>query len=214
MKITDERIEIYVEEHSQDEPEILRKLNDETREKLRNARMISGHYQGRLLSILSKLIRPKNILEIGTFTGYSAICMAEGMQTDGVLHTIDTNEELYELQREYFDASGYGNQIVQHLGDAKEILPDLEISFDLVFIDADKKSYQNYVELILPKMKTGGVILSDNVLWRGKVAEEEGVKVDSHTKTLRAFNTFMKNHPDLESIVLPIRDGLTLSRVK
>lgn len=213
-KIISKNIEIYVEEHSEKEPKILQELQKETWQKIWNASMISGHYQGRLLSIISKLILPENILEIGTFTGYSTLCMAEGMRVNGELHTIDNNEELYDLQRKYFDASGYGKQIIQHIGDAKEIIPNLEEKFDLVFIDADKKNYQTYVELVLPKMKSGGVILSDNVLWKGKVAESEEVKVDNHTKSLRAFNIFMKEHPKLETILLPIRDGLTLSRVK
>lgn len=214
MKIVNEKIENYIEENTQDEPALLQDLNKETYKTIWNAGMLSGHYQGRLLSMLSKLINPKNILEIGTFTGYSALCMAEGMQADGELHTIDTNEELHDLQRKYFDASDYGKQIIQHTGDAKEIIPKLTSTFDLVFIDADKKSYKNYVELVLPKMKSGGIIISDNVLWKGKVAEEAAVKVDKHTISLRAFNTFMKDHPELESIILPIRDGLTLSRVK
>lgn len=214
MKITNEKIEVYIDEHSQDEPRLLQDLNKETYKKIWNAGMLSGHYQGRILSMLSKLTQPKNILEIGTFTGYSALCMAEGMQADGELHTIDNNEELHDLQRKYFDASAYGKQIIQHTGDAKEIIPNLNSIFDLVFIDADKKSYQTYVELVLPKMKSGGLIISDNVLWKGKVAEEADVKVDKHTKSLRAFNVFMKEHPELESIILPIRDGLTLSRVK
>lgn len=214
MKITNKKIEDYIEEHSQEEPAILQELNKETYKKIWNASMLSGHYQGRLLSILSKLIQPKNILEIGTFTGYSALSMAEGMQAEGELHTIDTNEELYDLQRKYFDASDYSEQIIQHTGDAKTIIPSIAKTFDLVFIDADKKSYQTYVELVLPKMKSGGVIISDNVLWKGKVAEEADVKVDKHTDSLRAFNIFMKEHPKLESIILPIRDGLTISRVR
>src|SRR5699024_9391331 len=144
--------------------------NKETRENIHNPGMLSGHYQGRLLSLLSKLVQPKTILEIGTYTGYSALCMAEGMQPDGKLHTIDINEELYDLQRRYFDLSEYGKNIIQHVGDAKEIIPTIDATFDLVFIDADKRGYKNYVELVLPKMKTGGVILSDNVLWRGTVA--------------------------------------------
>ena len=214
MKITNENIEHYIEKHSQEEPALLQELNKETWKTVWNAGMLSGHYQGRLLSMLSKLIQPKIILEIGTFTGYSALCMAEGMQANGILHTIDTNEELHDLQRKYFDLSAYAEQIVQHTGDAKEIIPKLNDTFDLVFIDADKKSYQTYVELVLPKMKSGGVILSDNVLWKGKVAESLDIKVDKHTDSLREFNIYMKQHPKLETIVLPIRDGLSLSRVK
>lgn len=207
-------IETYAEEHTQSEPLLLQDLQRETWQKVWNASMISGHYQGRVLSLISKLIQPKYILEIGTFTGYSALCMAEGLQKDGELHTIDINEELYDLQRKYFDISPYGEQIFQHIGDAKELLPKMEKTFDLVFIDADKKSYQTYVEIVLPKMKTGGVILSDNVLWKGRVAKNDNEKVDKHTHSLRAFNIFMSNHPQLETVLLPIRDGLSISRVK
>lgn len=212
--IVNQKIEAYLEKHSQTEPELLQKLNKETRENIHSPGMLSGHYQGRLLSLLSKLVQPKTILEIGTYTGYSALCMAEGMQPDGKLHTIDINEELYDLQRRYFDLSEYGKNIIQHVGDAKEIIPTIDATFDLVFIDADKRGYKNYVELVLPKMKTGGVILSDNVLWRGTVAEEDSTKVDNRTKSLQEFNVFMNTHPQLETIVFPIRDGLTLSRVK
>lgn len=213
-EIVNKKIETYVEEHSQNEPELLQKLNKETWENIHSPRMLSGHYQGRLLSMLSKLLQPKTILEIGTYTGYSAICMAEGLQPDGKLHTIDINKDLYDLQRRYFDLSEYGQSIIQHVGDAKEIIPTIDATFDLVFIDADKRGYKKYVELVLPKMTSGGVILSDNVLWKGKVIETDSKKTDNRTKSLQEFNVFMNTHPQLESIVLPIRDGLTLSRVK
>ena len=213
-EIVNKKIEAYVEEHSQAEPELLQELNKETWENIHSPRMLSGHYQGRLLSMLSKLLQPKTILEIGTYTGYSAICMAEGLQSGGKLHTIDIDERLYDLQRSYFDRSEYGERIVQHVGDAKEIIPSIDATFDLVFIDADKRGYKKYVELVLPKMKSGGVILSDNVLWKGKVLEDDPEKTDNRTKSLQEFNVFMNTHPQLETIVLPIRDGLTLSRVK
>ena len=156
---------------------------------------------------------PKNILEIGTYTGYSALCLAEGMQKDGEIHTIDINEELYDFQRRYFDASEYGNQIFQHLGNAMDIIPKLQRTFDLVFIDADKSNYLNYLEIILPKLKSGSVILSDNVLWSGKVIEEikQG---DKDTQVLIQYNKALNEHPRLETVLLPIRDGLTISRVK
>lgn len=213
-EIVNEKIEKYIEAHSQTEPKLLQELNKETWKKVHSPGMLSGHYQGRLLSMISKLTQPKNILEIGTYTGYSALCMAEGMQSDGKLHTIDVNEELYDLQRKYFDRSDYGEVIIQHVGDAKEIIPTIDASFDLVFIDADKRGYRNYVELVLPKMNSGGLIISDNVLWKGKVVEESAGKADKRTESLQAFNVFMNTHPQLETILLPIRDGLTLSRVK
>ncbi len=203
----------YVVNHSQPEPDLLQALNRETWQKVLAPRMLSGHFQGRVLSILSKLIQPKNILEIGTYTGYSALCLAEGMQTDGELHTIDTNEELYDLQRKYFDKSEYGSQIIQHIGYALEVIPNLDITFDLVFIDADKKNYPNYLEIILPKLKKGSVILSDNVLWSGKVLETIS-KDDNETKALVSYNKMLNEHPRLETVLLPIRDGLTISRVK
>lgn len=213
-EIVNKKIEAYVEEYSQTEPELLQELNKETWENIHSPRMLSGHYQGRLLSMLSKLLQPKTILEIGTYTGYSAICMTEGLQSGGKLHTIDIDERLYDLQRSYFDRSEYGERIIQHVGDAKEIIPSIDAIFDLVFIDADKRGYKKYVELVLPKMKSGGVILSDNVLWKGKVLEDDPEKTDNRTKSLQEFNVFMNTHPQLETIVLPIRDGLTLSRVK
>ena len=175
--------------------------------------MLSGHYQGRLLSLLSKIIRPENILEIGTYTGYSALSLAEGLSKNGELHTIDINEELYDLQRKYFDLSGYGKQIFQHTGDAKKIIPKLEKNFDLVFIDADKTSYPKYFELVMDKLNSGGIILSDNVLWSGKVVEKVDPN-DISTQALLDFNRILKEDSRIETIVLPIRDGLTISRKK
>jgi caffeoyl-CoA O-methyltransferase len=175
-------------------------------------RMLSGHFQGRVLSMLSKLIRPINILEIGTFTGYSALCLCEGMQENGILHTIDIKEELVDFQRKHFDKSAWGKQIVQYLGEATEIIPNLDVKFDLVFIDADKENYINYFEIIVPKMNKGGVILSDNVLWSGKVLEPLNPK-DFSTKILLDYNNLLINDPRVETVLLPIRDGLTVSRV-
>ena len=213
MDFLSERLNDYVEKHSQPEPELLQQLNRETWQKLIAPRMLSGHLQGRVLSMLSKLIQPGKILEIGTYTGYSALCLAEGMQKDGELHTIDINEELFDFQRKYFDASPFGKQIFQRLGDALEIIPKLDKTFDLVFIDADKNNYPNYLELILPKLKKGSVILSDNVLWSGKVVEELNDD-DEDTKALLHYNKLLNEHPKLETVILPIRDGLTISRVK
>ena len=213
MHFIPEDLDDYVVAHSEDEPELLQQLNRETYQKILQPRMLSGHYQGRVLSMISKLVKPKNILEIGTYTGYSAICLAEGMQKDGELHTIDINEELLDFQRKYFDKSGYGNQIIQHLGDALEIIGKLDKTFDLVFIDADKENYCNYFEVIINMLNTGGLILSDNVLWSGKVLE--AIKADDRdTKGLVEYNKLLKEDKRVETIILPIRDGLTISRKK
>lgn len=212
MDFVSDKINQYVEEHSQPEPELLQKLNRETHQKVLAPRMLSGHLQGRVLSMLSKLIRPKHILEIGTYTGYSALCLAEGMSPNGEIHTIDINEELFDFQRKYFDDSPYGKQIVQHLGNALDIIPSLDRIFDLVFIDADKSNYPHYLEMTLPKLKSGSVILSDNVLWSGKVIEKVE-KDDEDTKALISYNKLLNEHPQLETVILPIRDGLTISRV-
>ncbi|MDH4403136.1 MAG: O-methyltransferase [Flavobacterium sp.] len=213
MHFISQELEDYIEQHSEKEPDLLAALNKETYQKILLPRMLSGHFQGRVLSMLSKLIRPVNILEIGTFTGYAALCLCEGMQENGQLHTIDIKEELETIQRKYFDKSPWGNQIFQHLGEAIAIIPTLELKFDLVFIDADKENYLNYFELILPKMNKGGIILSDNVLWSGKVLEPLQ-KNDLSTKVLLEYNELLKNDPRVETVLLPIRDGLTVSRVK
>ena len=212
MHFLSEDLEEYVALHSQKEPELLAQLNKETYQKILLPRMLSGHFQGRVLSMLSKLIRPKNILEIGTYTGYATLCLCEGMQENGLIHTIDIKEELVDFQRKYFDKSPWGTQIVQHLGEATDIIPTIEITFDLVFIDADKENYLNYYELIVPKMNKGGIILSDNVLWSGKVVEQlkEG---DLSTNILLEYNKRLNEDPRVETVLLPIRDGLTVSRV-
>jgi predicted O-methyltransferase YrrM len=212
MHFISQDLENYIEQHSEKEPELLAALNKETYQKVLLPRMLSGHFQGRVLSMLSKLIRPVNILEIGTYTGYSALCLCEGMQENGILHTIDIKEELVDFQRKHFDKSPWGNQIVQHLGEAMDIIPTLDIQFDLVFIDADKENYINYFELIVLKMNKGGIILSDNVLWSGKVLEPLNPK-DISTKILLDYNLLLKNDPRVETVLLPIRDGLTVSRV-
>jgi predicted O-methyltransferase YrrM len=213
MHFISQELEDYIEQHSEKEPDLLAALNKETYQKILLPRMLSGHFQGRVLSMLSKLIRPVNILEIGTFTGYAALCLCEGMQENGQLHTIDIKEELETIQRKYFDKSPWGSQIFQHLGEAMAIIPTLELKFDLVFIDADKENYIHYFELILPKMNKGGIILSDNVLWSGKVLEPLQ-KNDLSTKVLLEYNELLKNDPRVETVLLPIRDGLTVSRVR
>ena len=212
MNFLPEALDDYVVTHSQDEPILLQQLNRETYQKILQPRMLSGHYQGRLLSMLSKLIRPQSILEIGTYTGYSALCLAEGMQKEGAIHTIDINEELVDFQRKYFDKSGYGTQIHQYLGNALDIIPQLNKSFDLVFIDADKNNYSNYFHCIIDKLNVGGILLSDNVLWSGKVLDTEFKKEDTSTPALIAYNKLLKDDKRVETLVLPIRDGLTISR--
>ena len=212
MHFLSEDLEDYVAAHSQAEPELLAQLNKETYQKVLLPRMLSGHFQGRVLSMLSKLIRPSSILEIGTYTGYATLCLCEGMQENGIVHTIDIKEELVDFQRKYFDKSPWSNQITQHLGDALEIIPTLNKKYDLVFIDADKENYINYFEMIVPKMNKGGIILSDNVLWSGKVLEPLQ-KNDLSTKILLEYNQLLNNDPRVETVLLPIRDGLTVSRV-
>lgn len=213
MEFLSESIIEYCENHSEKEPEYLAKLNRETHQKVLQPRMLSGHYQGRLLSLISKLVNPKNILEIGTYTGYSALCLAEGLQTNGKLHTIDINEELFDFQQKYFQESEFKDQIIQHLGDATKIIPQLNLNFDLVFIDADKPNYPNYFEIIIDKMNPGGLILSDNVLWSGKVLEEVK-RNDLSTEALLKYNKMLAEDDRIETVILPLRDGLTLSRVK
>lgn len=212
MHFIPDDLDDYVVAHSADEPELLQQLNRETYQKILQPRMLSGHYQGRVLSMISKLVNPKNILEIGTYTGYSALCLAEGMQSNGEIHTIDINEELVDFQRKYFDKSGYGNKIYQYLGNALEIIPKLDISFDLVFIDADKENYSNYFNVIIDKLNSGAIILSDNVLWSGKVLDTSFKKEDTSTPALIEYNKLLKNDKRIETVVLPIRDGLTISR--
>jgi len=213
MHFIPEALDNYVVSHTQQEPELLQQLTRETYQKILQPRMLSGPYQGRVLSMISKLIHPKTILEIGTYTGYSALCLAEGMQKEGQIHTIDINEELEDFQRKYFDLSPFGNQIHQYIGDATTIIPSLDTSFDLVFIDADKPNYPKYFDLIINKMNTGGVILSDNVLWSGKVIQDNISKDDLSTQALLQYNKTLVEDPRVETVLLPIRDGLTISRV-
>ena len=200
----------YSEKYSQQEPEILQELNRETHLKIVNPRMLSGFFQGRLLSIISKLIKPKKVLEIGTYTGYSAICIAEGMNKNGIIHTIDKNEELNTIQKKYFKKSGLENNIIQYNGCALDIIPKIEEKFDLIFIDADKENYINYFNLVIDKLNNNGVILADNVLWSGKVINSEDH--DLTTNVLREFNKNVNNDNRVETILLPIRDGISIIR--
>lgn len=212
MHFISEALEDYAANHSENEPALLTALNKETHQKILQPRMLSGHFQGRVLSMISKLVNPKHILEIGTYTGYAALCLAEGLQADGTLDTIDNNEELYDFQKKYFDKSDWSGQITQHLGNALEIIPTLGKKFDLVFIDADKENYINYFHIVVPMMNKGGIILSDNVLWSGKVLEPVKAN-DKSTKILLEYNQLLKDDPRVETVLLPIRDGLTVSRV-
>ena len=213
MHFLPNKIDDYVVNHSQQEPKVLQELSKETWQKVLNPRMLSGAFQGRLLSMISKLIQPKNILEIGTYTGYSALCLAEGLSSKGKIITIDKNEELETLQNKFFKKSGFRNQIEQKVGNALEIIPKIDEKFDLVFIDADKSNYVNYFHLIIGKMNSGGIILSDNVLWSGKVVEALDPK-DLDTKVLLDYNKLLNSDDRIETVLLPIRDGLTISRVK
>jgi len=213
MNFLPEKIDQYAVNHSQNEPKLLQQLNKETWQKVLNPRMLSGGYQGRILSMISKLVQPKTILEIGTYTGYSALCLAEGLQKNGTLFTIDKNEELEDFAKKYFNQSLYTSQIKQMVGNALNILPTLNEKFDLVFIDADKENYSTYFNMIIEKMNSGGVILSDNVLWSGKVVEEIDPD-DKDTKALVEYNKILNTDDRIETILLPIRDGLSISRVK
>ena len=206
------KIDEYVVDNSQKEPQILQELTKETWQRVLNPRMLSGAFQGRILSMISKIINPKDILEIGTYTGYSAICIAEGISNEATIDTIDKNEELEDIQNKYFKKSGFRDQIKQHIGNAVEIIPTLDKKFDLVFIDADKSNYCNYFNLVIGKMKKGGIILSDNVLWSGKVVEKLDKK-DIDTKALLEYNHLLNSDPRVETVLLPIRDGLSISRV-
>ncbi len=213
MNFIPKAIDEYAVDHTQPEPELLSLLARETHQKVLQPRMLSGHYQGRLLSMISKIAGPKTILELGTYTGYSALCLAEGLQKDGALHTIDINEELKDFQKKYFDLSIFKDQIHQHLGNALNIIPNLNIKFDLVFIDADKPNYPDYFDLIINKLNPGGIILTDNVLWSGKVVDKIQ-EDDESTRALVKYNTLVATDSRLETIMLPIRDGLSISRLK
>lgn len=212
MHFISEELENYIEKHSAAEPELLQQLNKETYQKILLPRMLSGHFQGRVLSMLSKILNPKHILELGTYTGYATLCLAEGLQNDGTIDTIDINEELEDIQQKYFSKSPFKDQIIQHVGNALDIVPTLNKKFDLVFIDADKENYINYWNLIVPMMNKGGIILSDNVLWSGKVLEEVQ-KNDKSTPILLEYNKIVNEDSRVETVLLPIRDGLTVSRI-
>lgn len=211
MEFLPESIDQYVHNHTSPESEVLAQLNRETYAKVLVPRMLSGHLQGRVLSLLSKLHRPKRVLEIGTYTGYSALCLAEGLAPDGELHTLDINEELEDFARQWFERGGVSGQIHQHIGKALDIIPTLDGPWDLVFIDADKENYVNYYDMVMPLMSKGGLILCDNVLWSGKVVDESAT--DEETEILRQLNAKIQDDPRVENVLLPIRDGLMAARV-
>ena len=210
MDFISEKLLNYCISHSSKESAILKELNRQTHIRTLNPRMICGKHQGRFLSMISKIIRPKRILEIGTFTGYSTLCLAEGLEKNGRIDTIDNNFELKKIQSYFFNLSKLQNQINQFTCDAIEILPKLKDKYDLIFLDADKKNYLNYLNLIIPLLKKKGVLISDNVLWSGKIFNKKKNK-DIETEVLKKFNQQLSNHKNFETVLLPIRDGISLS---
>ena len=212
MDFISEKLSEYLSSNSEKEPELLRRLNLETHQKILQPRMLSGHIQGRFLSLISKLKSPSNILEIGTYTGYGTLCLAEGLKDDGKIYTIDKNEELISIQNKFFEESEYRNKIIQITGDAIECIKRLKINFDIVFIDADKENYIEYFNLVSKKLNKNGIIISDNVLWSGKVIEN-GDSQDLETNTLINFNKKLNQDERFKTIILPIRDGISISRL-
>jgi predicted O-methyltransferase YrrM len=213
MNFIPKEIYDYIKNHSVEESKLLKELSRNTKLKILNPRMLSGSYQGRILSMISKLTKPKYILEVGTYTGYATLCLAEGIRDSGELHTIDNNEELYDFQREYFNKSGYGDKIFQHLGNAIDLIDTINLKFDLIFLDADKENYTNYLELLANKLNTNGVLITDNVLWSGKVIKSISDD-DLSTQEIDKFNKLINQRSDMETIILPIRDGISISRKK
>lgn len=212
MDFISDDIMTYAINHTQDESNLLKALNKETHQKILQSRMISGHFQGRVLSFISQLIRPETILEIGTYTGYATLCLAEGLTKNGKIHTIEINEELIDFQKKYFDKSKFKNQIFTHIGDAIDIIPKLKFKYDLIFLDADKANYPNYMEMVVPKLKKGGVLIADNVLWSGKVLDSQQKRDDIETKGIKLFSELVKKNSSLQTLLLPIRDGLIMCR--
>ena len=210
MDFSNKEIYNYIDNHSSDESDILYELRRETELKCLNPIMLSGKIQGNFLAIISKLIKPLNVLEIGTYTGYSTLCIAKGLSPAGMIHTIDKNEELLQIQNKYFEKSGLRNQIKQYTGDALAIIPKLKFDFDMVFLDADKENYVKYLELISPILKPGGVLLTDNVLWHGKILESSENQ-DRVTRLIDNFNKKILEDKSLKTVMLPIRDGISLT---
>ncbi len=207
MHFFPEALEQYAVAHTKSASEVLQQLERETYTRIYMPQMVSGHLQGKFLSMISRMVKPENILEIGTFTGYSAICLSDGLQENGTLYTIDVNEELEEMARKYFAQAGLTHKVKYMIGDAVSLIPQIEVMLDLVFIDADKENYSKYYDLVFPKLRSGGVILADNVLWSGKVIEE---KMDAETKALTAFNDKVQSDPRVDNVLITIRDGVMM----
>ena len=212
MDFISEKLTEYISRNSNIEPEILARLNQETHQKILKPRMLSGHIQGRFLSMLSKMKSPSTILEIGTYTGYGTLCLLEGLKKDGKIFTIDRNEELLKIQNKYFEESGKRDKIIQLTGNAKEILNDLNETYDLVFIDADKENYIEYFKQVSERLNKNGIIISDNVLWSGKVLDSS-LEKDEETNALVNFNKILNEDKRFETVILPLRDGLSISRL-
>jgi caffeoyl-CoA O-methyltransferase len=213
MNFLTEELDNFITKNTDQEPEILSELNHETWEKVLIPRMLSGHFQGRVLSMLSHMINPKTVLEIGTYTGYSAICLAEGLLDNGKIYTIDINEELESMVNKYIEKSDLKDTIINQIGDAIEIIPTIKETFDLVFIDADKSNYSNYYDLVFDKVNSGGYIIADNVLWSGKVTDPKK-SLDADTIALIAFSEKVTNDDRVQNVLFPIRDGLMIARKK
>ncbi len=207
----DKKLENYIINHTSAETKLLRELNRETHVKVLFPRMMSGHLQGKFLEMVSWMIRPKRILEIGTYTGYSALCLASGLSENGLIHTIEINPELEDFIMKYVEKAGLTDRVKLHIGNAIDIIPQLDESFDLVFIDADKENYLNYYNLIFEKVRKGGFILADNALWDGKVIKPEQ-KMDKETSGITEFNDFVQNDKRVENVLLPFRDGVMVVR--
>ncbi|SMG33650.1 Predicted O-methyltransferase YrrM [Marivirga sericea] len=214
MEFLDPDLEKYIDAHTEPENELLYNINRETHTEVLKPRMLSGHLQGRVLSMLSHMIQPENILEIGTYTGYSALCMAEGLRENGHLITLDVNEELAERVQGYFKSSEFSSRIEMKIGKALEIIPTLDKNWDMVFIDADKSNYLNYYKLCIKQVRSGGYILVDNVLWSGKVLEKNRKKLDKDTASMLEFNEFVHHDDRVQNVLFPIRDGLMILRKK
>ncbi len=210
MQLIDEDIWEYICKHSSKEEKLLSELRRETEIKCLNPIMLSSVFQGNLLSIISKIKNPRKILEIGTYSGYSTLCLADGLNDDGQIHTIDKNEELLHIQNKYFDKSIHRKKIIQHTGNALNIIPNLNLKFDIVFIDADKENYSEYLKMILPNMNKGAVLITDNILWHGKVVYQDK-EIDYKTRKIVEFNKNLANESSLKSIIIPIRDGISIA---
>ena len=210
MDFVDKNIEKYVEALSDKESPLLKEINEYTFRNIHQPRMLSGHLQGRILSFISQIKKPKNILEIGTYTGYSALCLAEGLSTDGKLITIDKDKSLYSIVGDFFSRSKYANQIDRKIGEALNLIPEIKLKFDLVFIDADKKNYKNYFNQVFDMLNVGGVIIVDNVLWNGKVTDLDKNHNDKITVYMNEFNEYIKKNKKVSKLILPVRDGLTI----